>query len=158
VIEILEPLANLPGVRLVGLVTPDGVPVAVPGIESRRGHAPAGAEAGAELDVDAVAAVATQWLAEVGRTVGALTWPEPQRVLLTTARGTLVLLQSPGSVLLAIVDAGVDRADLRLQMDGAAVRIGRALRSLGQRAALHRTPAALPQLPNDLADRNPQER
>lgn len=147
-IETLEPLARVPGVRLAALITPDGVPVAVPGVDAE--HDETVAER--EVDVDAIAAVASQWLAEVGRTVGALTWPAPARVVLAAARGTLVLMQSPGSVLVVLADAGIDHEELRLQMEGAAARIGRSLRSMGDRAALHRAPAALPQPPTSGVD------
>lgn len=138
--EALEPLSRVPGVRLAALITPDGVPVAVPGVDAES----EGPGTGADLDVDAIAAVATQWLSEVGRTLGALTWPAPQRAVLTGARGTLVMAQSPGSVLLALCDTSIDHEELRLQMEGATARIGRSLRSLGDRAELARAPAALP--------------
>ncbi|MHC4263592.1 MAG: roadblock/LC7 domain-containing protein [Planctomycetota bacterium] len=138
-IETLESLACVHGVRMVALITPDGVPVAVPGAD-------AGDRAGTG-DVDAIAAVATQWMDEVGRTLGALTWPAPEHLVVTAARGNLVLMRSPGSVLVALTDTTIDQAELRLQMEGAAARIGRSLRSLGDRASLNRAPAALPQPP-----------
>ncbi|QDU68622.1 roadblock/LC7 domain-containing protein [Engelhardtia mirabilis] len=143
-IEILEPIAQIPGVRLVGLVTRDGVPVAVPGME-RKGGSNDGSQVLA-IDVEAAAAVATQWLSELTRTVAALTWPNPERVVLTAARGCLVLVQSPGSVLMAITDASVNQEELRLHMDGAARRIGRALRGPSTQVVEERTdpPAALP--------------
>ena len=123
-IEILEPLAQIPGVRLVGLVTRDGVPVAVPGVECKDDDGPETQV----VDIDVAAAIATQWLSDVTRTVGALTWPNPERMVLSAARGCLVLVQSPGSVLMAITDTSVDQEELRLRMDGVARRIGRSLR------------------------------
>jgi predicted regulator of Ras-like GTPase activity (Roadblock/LC7/MglB family) len=150
-IEILEPLSRVPGVRVAALITPDGVPVAVPGVESE------GEGAERQVDVDAIAAVASQWLAEVGRTVAGLTWPAPERAVLAAARGTLVLMQSPGSVLVVLTDSGVDQEELRLQMEGAAARIGRSLRSLGDRAALNRAPAPLPQPPTTGVDPSTRE-
>ena len=125
-------------------MTRDGVPVAVPGVDARN-DASEGADADA-IDVDAAAAVATQWLSELSRTVAAMTWPNPERVVLTAARGCLVLVQSPGSVLMAITDASVDQEELRLHMDGAARRIGRALRGHSAPVADERSdpPAALP--------------
>ncbi|MEO0651647.1 MAG: hypothetical protein AAFZ65_13305, partial [Planctomycetota bacterium] len=148
--ESLEPLARVAGVRLAAMITPDGVPVAVPGVDAESNAE--GANSGSDLDVDAIAAVATQWLSEVGRTLGALTWPAPERAVLAAARGTLVMMQSPGSVLVALCDPSIDHEELRLQMEGAAARIGRSLRSLGDRAELSRTPAALPQPPHSGVD------
>lgn len=141
-IEILEPLAEIPGVRLVGLVTRDGVPVAVPGLCANSD----GDGDARTIDVEAAAAVATQWLSETTRAIGALTWPQPDRVVLRAARGCLVLVQSPGSVLMAITDTSVDLAELQLRMNGAAGRIGRALRDRAGRAdeAATEPPAALP--------------
>ena len=151
-IEKLEPLSRVPGVRLAALITPDGVPVAVPGVDAAEG------DEGEEqrIDVDAIAAVATQWLTETSRTLKALSWPTPTRAVIGAARGTLVLMQSPGSVLVVVSDAGVDHEELRLQMEGAAARIGNSLRSLGDRAALNRTPAPLPQPPQAGVDPSSQ--
>ncbi len=123
-IEILEPLARTPGVRLVGLVTVDGVPIAVPGRASEGETV--------EHDVDALAAIATAWLDEVTRTVGTLAWDAPRRLVLRAARGTLVLLGTRGAVLLAVLDSGVGPEELRLAMDGAVSRIQRTLRGMGR--------------------------
>lgn len=141
-IDALESLSRSPGVRLAALVTTDGVPVAVPGDESRAG----------DVDVDAVAAVASHWLDELGRTLGGLTMAAPTHAVLSAARGTLLLMHSPGSVLIALADPSVDRVELRLQMEAAVARIGRSLRSLGDRASVNRPSAALPGTPKNNID------
>lgn len=123
-IEILEPLAKVPGVRVVGLVTVDGVPIAVPGLAhdgGQKGH-----------DVEALAAIATAWMDEVSRTVGSLSWDVPRRLVLRAARGTLVLLGTKGAVLIALLDSGVGPEELRLAMDGAVTRIQRTLKGMGK--------------------------
>jgi predicted regulator of Ras-like GTPase activity (Roadblock/LC7/MglB family) len=124
--EILEPLARTPGVRFVGLVTTDGVPIAVPG------RAASLAPGEDEHDVTALAAIATAWLDEVTRMVGALSWDAPRRLVMRAARGTLVLLGTRGAVLAALLDSGVGPEELRVAMDGAVARIQRTVRGMGR--------------------------
>lgn len=141
-IEILEPIARVPGVRVVGLVTVDGVPIAVPGLANEGGTK--------NHDVEALAAIATSWMDEVSRTVGSLSWDAPRRLVLRAARGTLVLLGTRGAVLIALLDSGVGPEELRLAMDGAVTRIQRTLKGMGKErdtAAQASRPDPLPALP-----------
>jgi len=121
--EVLAPLSAQPGVRIAVLVTADGVPVVVRGRASDKG-------AGDELDerAESLAALAAGWLNGLGRAVAPLSWNPPERVVLKATRGTLVMLQAPGSVLLALIDEGTRPEDLRLPMKGAVARIQRILR------------------------------
>ncbi len=145
-IEILDPLARTPGVRWVGLVTQDGVPIAVPGC-SRADEE----KSGEELSPEAVAALATAWLDDSSRSLATLSWDAPRRVVMRAARGTLVMLATRGAVLMTVLDTGVGPEELRLPMDGVVARIQRTLRGMGREAdrsapAPHaeRTPPALP--------------
>ena len=121
--EVLAPLSDLPGVRIAVLVTADGVPVVVRGRASEKGL-------GDELDerAESLAALAAGWLNGLSRAVAPLSWNAPERVVLKATRGTIVMLQAPGSVLLALIDGGTRPEDLRLPMKGAVARIQRILR------------------------------
>ncbi len=149
-IEALQPLAELPGVRLVMLVTLDGVPVAVPGIE----------DAGAEADGmsfhgknEALAAIASGWLGELTHSVAPLSWSAPKRVVMKAARGTLVMQKTKSAILVLILARGMAPEEVRLSMDGTIARIERSLRSMGRddnsrqgaaSAGLESPPSALP--------------
>jgi len=121
--EILEPLSAIPGVRVAVLVTSDGVPVVVRGRSSEQ-------RPGEEIDggAESLAALASGWLNALTRAVAPLSWTAPERVVLRATRGTIVMLQAPGSVLLALLDGGTRAEDLRLPMQGAVARIQRLLR------------------------------
>jgi predicted regulator of Ras-like GTPase activity (Roadblock/LC7/MglB family) len=121
--EVLAPLSDLPGVRIAVLVTADGVPVVVRGRASEKGAAD-------ELDgrAESLAALAAGWLNGLSRAVAPLSWDPPERVVLKATRGTIVMVQAPGSVLLALIDEGTRPEDLRLPMRGAVARIQRILR------------------------------
>ena len=133
--EALEPLARVPGVRLAALVTDDGVPVAVPGWGRGAGKAEKTGTRGMRADmvdeVDGLAAVAVGWLDELAGAGAALTWGAPDRVIMRAARGTLILLRTSGAVLVTVVEAGLDPDDMKLPMDGVAARIQRMLRHMG---------------------------
>lgn len=128
-IEVLEPLSRIPGVRLAVLVTPDGVPVCV-----RGKHADEPNDGSGE-DTESLAALATGWFSDLSRAVAPLSWNAPERVVLRAARGTLVMLAVPGAVLLAICDRGVSPEELRLPMEGGVARMLRILRGMGERRA-----------------------
>jgi predicted regulator of Ras-like GTPase activity (Roadblock/LC7/MglB family) len=121
--EVLAPLSAQPGVRIAVLVTADGVPVVVRGRASE-------SRAGDELDerAESLAALAAGWLNGLSRAVAPLSWNPPERVVLKATRGTIVMVQAPGSVLLALIDEGARPEDLRLPMQGAVARIQRILR------------------------------
>jgi predicted regulator of Ras-like GTPase activity (Roadblock/LC7/MglB family) len=118
--EALAPLAEMAGVRFAALVTADGVPIALPG--RGVGQAEFGAEA------DELAGLAAGWLTDTTRQTAPLSWPAPRRLVLEAARGTLVLQQSAGAVLLVIARPGLNPEDLRLPMEGAGARVERAQR------------------------------
>jgi predicted regulator of Ras-like GTPase activity (Roadblock/LC7/MglB family) len=134
VIEALQPLAAIPGVSLVMFLTQDGVPISIPGSASRAHGADAGS--GDELDErtrdEALAAVAAHWHSELGRAVGPLSWSPPSRAVLKTARGTLVLHETRGALLLVLLARGVDSEEVRLAMGGTVARIERTLRGTNE--------------------------
>jgi predicted regulator of Ras-like GTPase activity (Roadblock/LC7/MglB family) len=131
-IRVLEPLAQIPGVRMALLVAPDGVPVVVRG---KAAEIDADAEGPDSIlsgeTADSLAALATGWLGELSRLVAPLSWDAPQRVVLRAARGTLVMVNAPASVLLVILDRGMAPEELRLPMEATVARMQRILRSMG---------------------------
>ncbi|MCK6448193.1 MAG: roadblock/LC7 domain-containing protein [Planctomycetes bacterium] len=137
-IEVLDPLSKIAGVRLALLVAPDGVPVCVRGKHAQEN------QAGTGEDTDSLSALATGWLSDLSRSVAPLSWNPPQRVVLRAARGTLVMLAVPGAVLLAICDRGVSADELRLPMEGAVARMQRILRGMGERPTSPDPDATLP--------------
>jgi predicted regulator of Ras-like GTPase activity (Roadblock/LC7/MglB family) len=148
--HILEPLTRIPGVRTAALVTPDGVPISVHGVVRA---SPTGTAQGAQAvhkeqqtasdDVQALAALATGWIGETSRAVAPLSWDAPRRLVLRAARGTLVVLQAPGALLLVVLESGMSPEELRVPMESATLRMQRQLRSMGSRSSeLARRPAA----------------
>jgi predicted regulator of Ras-like GTPase activity (Roadblock/LC7/MglB family) len=119
--QIFDSLAALPGVRVCGLITEDGVPVTLPGKP---------AEDGREFDIDAIAAIASQWFNEVSRELGAASWASPHTTELTAQHGSLVLMAVPRGVLVCLADRGLAIEEIRLSLSGAAARIQRQLRSM----------------------------
>lgn len=139
-IDVLEPLAQQPGVLLAALVSSDGVPVAVPGSRASRSD-----EHGAFADSDALAALSAAWLDELSSSVGLLSCDSPRRVVLRAARGTLLLLRTSGAVLLVMLEAGLGPDELWLPMEGVAARIQRILRGMGEPSISDaEPPSALP--------------
>jgi predicted regulator of Ras-like GTPase activity (Roadblock/LC7/MglB family) len=114
VIALLEPLARLPGVEFVLLISHDGVPIA---------HAGGGSEARRE---ESLAALAASWLNDLGHSVAPLGWHAPERASLRAARGTLVLRRSESACLVVCLGRESAPEDVRLAMDGALARIERA--------------------------------
>jgi hypothetical protein len=120
-------------VRLAMLVTPDGVPIVIHGErrasrrEDKNGTGRRRSDFGITStdDMQAWAALGTAWLRDVVRTVAPLSWGAPTRIVLTAARGTMVVLQGPGAILLVVLDAGTSAEDLRLPMDGTILRMQR---------------------------------
>jgi predicted regulator of Ras-like GTPase activity (Roadblock/LC7/MglB family) len=125
--RILEPLAQIPGVRMALLVAHDGVPVVVNNAhEGAAENSPEAALAGETAEP--LAALAAGWLSELERSVGPLSWGSPQRVVLRAARGSLVMTHAPGALLLVIVDQRMSPEEMRLPMEAAVVRMQRLLR------------------------------
>ncbi len=123
--EVLEPLGRIAGVRMAVLVSLDGVPVVVRGREAEE-------ERGVDLSgesAESLAALASGWLHGLTRSIAPLSWEPPRSVVLRAARGTLLMLHAPGSVLLVLLDSGSHPEDLQLPMEGAVARIQRILRS-----------------------------
>jgi len=129
-IEILEPLAQLAGVRVVALVTHDGVPVAIPGKAADVDNDTMDDEV-PFTDGEALSALSIGLLDELSRGMGLLSGGAPNRVILKAARGTLVMMPAAGAVLVAVLRGGMNPEELRLPMDGAAARIQRILRGMG---------------------------
>ena len=132
--DVLEPLALIPGVRLAGLISGDGVPIAIVDGVGRRNEAPSERDTsdGGMDDLHNFAGVAAGWLGEVTRTVGQLAWDAPRRLVLRGTRGALVMHQGPGAVVLVILEQGVAAEELRVPMKGAIARIQRLLRTMGE--------------------------
>jgi predicted regulator of Ras-like GTPase activity (Roadblock/LC7/MglB family) len=126
VIEALEPLAAVPGVRFCILVSPDGVPVVMRGKSADAGDEHANF---LEQHADSLSGLAAGWLQGLKASIAPLGWTAPNRVVLRAARGTLVMTHAPSSVLLVILDPGCSAEELRLPMEGAVARMQRMLRS-----------------------------
>jgi len=146
--QFLETLARIPGVRMTAVATSDGVPIwhlAFP--EESRIAQPrplAGESEGAQgLDVAALSALATNWLGEIGRCCAPLSWDTPRRLVLRAARGTLLVQEAPGAVLVVLLEGGVRPEDLRLPMDSVVARVQRHLRSIETQEE-QRVPGAIP--------------
>jgi len=120
VIAFLEPLARLPGVESVVLVSHDGVPIAH--VSGRGGTVPD----------ESLAALAASWLNEVGQAVAPLGWHAPERICLRAARGTLVLRHSSSACLVVCLGREASPEDVRLSMDGVLARIERARHGRGR--------------------------
>jgi predicted regulator of Ras-like GTPase activity (Roadblock/LC7/MglB family) len=155
-IELLEPLSRVPGVRLAALVTEDGVPVAVPGCAGNL-DLPGGPSGTNGEQIDGLAAGAIGWLSELTSACGGLSWRAPERVVLRAARGTLLMQRTAGAILLTILDPGLDPEELRLPMDGVAARIQRVLRGMGgaARAASEEQHERVDELPGPLPSSMP---
>lgn len=162
--HVLDPLVQVPGVRVAMLVTPDGVPIAVQGDRRAPRDPNAGAESrgsndakssntvhtldyegpdrrkgdrgmGAGEDVLAWAALGAGWIGEVGRAVAPLSWTAPDRLVLQAARGTMIVMQAPGALLLVVLRNGTRAEELRVPMEAAVGRIERHLRAIGAKSA-----------------------
>ncbi len=130
----LQPLADAPGVTLVMFLTPDGVPICVPG-RAADAFDQNGAPQDSVQREDALAAIAANWHSEVAQAVGPLSWSSPVRGVLTASRGTLVLRCTRNAILLVLLARGQEPEDMRLPMDGTIARIERYLKKSGQGAS-----------------------
>jgi predicted regulator of Ras-like GTPase activity (Roadblock/LC7/MglB family) len=133
--QVLEPLVRIPGVRVAALVTPDGVPISVHGERRKQSSKSNDSSSAGEAadDVHALAALATGWIGEVNRAVAPLAWPAPQHLMLRAARGTIIVMQAPGALLLVVLESGMRAEELRLPMEGAVARMQRHLRGIGSK-------------------------
>lgn len=140
-IEVIEPLVSIPGVRLAVLVSSDGVPVVA------RGRQPVeGESTSLEENTDALSGLAAGWLRGVTNSLAPLSWNEPERLVLRAARGTIVMSHAPGAVLMVLLEPGATADALRLPMQGTVARLHRMLRRpTGERPpATNQHPPAAP--------------
>lgn len=121
-IQVLEPLAELPGVQLVMLVTADGVPIAIPGRRMSREERDALADTCRE---DVLAALAVGWFRELGSSVAPLSWDDPARAILVGTRGVLIVSQARNSLLVVLLTRGTSPEDVQIAIDGTIRRIER---------------------------------
>lgn len=159
--EVLEPLASIPGVRTAVLVTSDGVPIAVQGDVGRQEEEPDPIDEPQSLStreartpnaeriddsdrLNALAGLGTSWLGEIARTIAPLSWGAPDYMVLRAARGTLMVMQAPNSILLVLLEGGMLAEDLRLPMEAAVARMQRVLRGVGKRDEPLKQPADEP--------------
>ncbi len=124
-IELLEPLAQEPGVELAMLAASDGVPIASCGRVSGQ---PIDSEFGGMSKDDGLAAMTAAWISELNLAVGPLSWLPPTRISLRAARGTLVLQRMETAILVVLLARGLSPEAVRLSMDATIARIERTLR------------------------------
>jgi len=86
-------------------------------------------------DLDALAGLATGWMGEITRAVAPLSWDAPQQLVLRAARGTLIIVQAPGALLLVVLEGGMRSEELRLPMEVAVARMQRHLRGASTKNA-----------------------
>jgi len=172
--DALDSLAKVPGVQLVMLATPDGVPIAVSG----RASAPEAREESLALEStdpegrgmpelsqdDACAAIASGWLTEVQQAVAQISWNEPERYVLKGERGSLVLQRTHNAILLVVLGRGQGHEEMRLSMESTLARIerqvgtgGREERGRPHGAAREERPGPIPSRPREASDVAPAE-
>jgi len=108
------------------------VPVVVRGKAALRG----GAEQRTFLEEnpDSLAGMAAGWVSELAASIAPLGWNAPWRAVMRAARGTLVMVNAPSSLLAVVIEPGGSAEDLRLPMEGAVARMQRILRGSGPRS------------------------
>ena len=131
--EVLDPLIRIPGVRFAALISSDGVPVAL--LEGRGTSGQDTDFVAAAGDQEAFAGLCAGWLAELKHVVAPLSWESPRRVVMRASRGAIVIHEAPGAILLVVLEHGAVPEELRVPMEGAATRMQRLLRQLGQAPA-----------------------
>lgn len=142
-IEAIEPLGTIPGVRAVVLVSPDGVPVVVHGAQPYRRQGESELSF-ANDNPESLAGLAAGWFGGVGAALRPLSWDSPTRAVLRASRGTLVMTHAPGATLLVVLDPGGSPDDLRLPMEAAVARMERILKRRRQEPSPEPTPEATP--------------
>ena len=126
--EVLEPLTQIPGVRLMALITPDGVPITVQEGRAARTNTENERDSDELLsDFAASAGLAAGWLGQVGRATDPLTWSRPRRAVLRGSRGTLIMSRDDSAILMVITDQGIGAEELRLPMESVLARMQRHL-------------------------------
>jgi len=125
--SVIGYLARIPGVRFAAIISPDGVPIACQGRVCDEEGTAGGGELGAAEQAGAFAGLSAGWLNELKRTVDAVTWDAPRRVVLRAQRGTLCMLSVENAIFTVILERGMDAEELRLPMEAAAARLARLL-------------------------------
>lgn len=145
--DVLEPLARVPGVRQVAIVSSDGVPVVVLERAARgdelveRPLGDGSKLSGRRIDPASFGALAAGWTEELARAVAPLAWDAPWRIALVASQGTLVVQQGPGAMVLVVLEAGSPPEALAVPLDGAVARMERLLRSLGRHSEVNEAPS-----------------
>jgi predicted regulator of Ras-like GTPase activity (Roadblock/LC7/MglB family) len=152
--RILEPLAQIPGVRMALVVAHDGVPVVVKNASDSASDNPLEATLAGET-AESLSALAAGWLGELERSIGPLSWESPHRVVLRAARGSLVMTHAPGALLVVIADQRMSPDELRLPMEAAVARMQRLLRSAQEREAQVRSGGVEAPLPARIESKGP---
>lgn len=124
-IDLMEPLAQEPGIELVLLAAHDGVAIASCGRVSGQ---PIDPELGSMTKDDGLAAMTAAWVKELSQVVAPLSWNPPKRICLRGARGILVLQRMETALLVVLMSRGLSPEDVRLSMDATIARIERTLR------------------------------
>jgi predicted regulator of Ras-like GTPase activity (Roadblock/LC7/MglB family) len=122
--DVLDPLTRIPGVRLVLLISEDGVPIAsASGEGSRMSDESDHAQTAEEIEI--FCGLAAGWFGEVHRAVDPLAWDRPDRISMRCARGTLVMQDCERVILTVLLHRGVVIDELRLPMGSAIARLER---------------------------------
>ncbi len=128
--EIIESLAQQPGVHLAALVMADGVPVIAPGRSLHGNNARPSAEGSDPLpELDVLAGLCVGWIEEATRAIAPLSFEGPQRALLRAARGSVLLRRCDDVLLLVVVGAGLVPEEMHLPIEAAAARLERVRRT-----------------------------
>lgn len=141
-IEVLEPLVAIPGVRLAVLVSADGVPVVL-----RTPKPLEGEYTSLEENTDSLSGLAAAWLGTVTNSLAPLSWNAPARVVLRAARGTIVMTHAPGAALMVLLEPGATADALRLPMEGTVARLERMLQRRTDAVRTPPSPTPPPSLP-----------
>lgn len=141
--QVLEPLALIAGVRMVALISEDGVPIATTaGMSPKRsqGEADPAQPIDRDEELNSFTALAASWFSETTRAAGQLSWSRPGRMVLRATLGELVLQQAPGAVVLVVLERGVTAEELRVPIEGAIARLNRVLRTIGDQRSVPSPP------------------
>jgi len=125
--KVLDPLKQVPGVRRAMLISRDGVPITYLANSDQLGRVDPRPWTDSSEDSSAFAGMATGLLKEIERSVDPLSWEPPQRVVLRSARGTLILLRTERATLTVELVRGMAPEELRLPMESVVARLQRAL-------------------------------
>ena len=125
--KILDPLADIPGVRRAMLISKDGVPITHLTNEDELGRVDPRPWADSSEDLSAFAGMAASLLVEIKRSVDPLSWSAPQRIEMRAARGTLVLVQVERATLTVELVRGMAPEELRLPIESVVARLQRVL-------------------------------